>query len=407
MSQTPPATSLASGPRGESACRVQFIADYNLSNQVGGPNQVRRHLCDDGSFAVDHVYINRDEFPNLLSRPEAYNSALLRRLMRTRFRPYFQYFLHTTVQPGILRRILKRSESFRPHFLCSAAYGVGQFYAAELAARTGLPLVMFYHDWWPDLFKDLNPFTLRRMDLRFREVYRRCTLPLCVGDGLAAELGDHPRRAILPPISAAPLSQAPAPSRLPGNNEVLRLRYVGNLSGAHGQNLEALAEALRTRIQSKVELKMFGPTDWPAEKRQAFEASGLYGGIIDTNQAAYELAASDVSLVSMSLNPEESRITRTSFPSKIVDAVNAGKPIFCLAPSYSSASEYVRKHDLGPTLTELNSGQLDAALKQLRQPECYARYAANARKLAEAELAPAKLQQRFMTLVAPFFPQPR
>jgi glycosyltransferase involved in cell wall biosynthesis len=90
----------------------------------------------------------------------------------------------------------------------------------------------------------------------------------------------------------------------------------------------------------------------------------------------------------------------TSFPSKMINAMQLGLPVVVWGPEYCSAVQWARQSDRALCVTDPNPCVLRRALEELAaSPSKQERLAKSARGAAAAEFNPARIQQQFMDVL--------
>ena len=102
-------------------------------------------------------------------------------------------------------------------------------------------------------------------------------------------------------------------------------------------------------------------------------------------------------LVVMSFAPALRRRMTTSFPSKMIDAMQLGLPVVIWGPEYCSAVQWARQGERTVCVTDLNRFSISASLEGLaaspsEQEACLAK---SAREAAAGEFNPARIQEQF------------
>jgi hypothetical protein len=94
---------------------------------------------------------------------------------------------------------------------------------------------------------------------------------------------------------------------------------------------------------------------------------------------------------------------QTSFPSKIPEYCQFGKPIIIWGPDYSSAVHWGRKHQSALVVTSPVAQDLVKAIKELAtQPEEQIRLGNKALEMAQGTFNPEKIQQQFVNSLYQF-----
>jgi glycosyltransferase involved in cell wall biosynthesis len=99
----------------------------------------------------------------------------------------------------------------------------------------------------------------------------------------------------------------------------------------------------------------------------------------------------------MSFAPLHRRRMTTSFPAKLIDAVQLGLPIVIWGPEYCSAVKWARRGERTLCVTDPNPSSLRQALEQLAcSSEEQERLAKSAREAAVGEFNYERIQTQFM-----------
>jgi glycosyltransferase involved in cell wall biosynthesis len=281
-------------------------------------------------------------------------------------------------------------QSFRPDVLVTVAHGCWHIQARRVAKEFKLPLVSFFQDWWPD-FPDV-PLAFRpRVEREFRETCAESDVAICVSDEMRRELGE--------PENALMLHDAPFVTRSGGpvrNSELpLRVVYFGNLS-EYGPLIESALRALNG--SDRVYLEVFGPSPlWTSGTEDEFRSRGVYRGFIPSNELAEWLQGFQAALVVMSFDLSYRRRMTTSFPSKMIDAMQLGLPVIVWGPEYCSAVKWARGGERALCVTDPNPSALRQALEELAvSPLEQERLRKSAREAAAGDFNYERIQTQFM-----------
>lgn len=99
----------------------------------------------------------------------------------------------------------------------------------------------------------------------------------------------------------------------------------------------------------------------------------------------------------MSFDPAWRRRMETSFPSKLPEYAQFGKPLVIWGPDYCSAIRWGRKGDRALCVTEDNPTALVSALEKIKDsPEIQEYYGQQARIAAQTEFNPNIIQSQFL-----------
>ena len=289
------------------------------------------------------------------------------------------------------RKIIREQvHSFRPDVLVTVSHGWWHIQARRIAKQLRLPLVSFFQDWWPD-FPDIPVAFRSRVEREFHKTCAASDAAICVSDGMRRELGEPPNALVLHDIPSMTKHECSTPDL----NLPLRVVYFGNLS-EYGPLVESALRVLTGSNQ--VRLEVFGPTPlWTSGVEKEFRSRGVYRGFIPSSQLAKSLQNFQVALVVMSFAPVHRRRMTTSFPSKIIDAVQIGLPVVIWGPEYCSAVKWARRQGQGLCVTDPNPLALAQALDELAASRSeQERLAKGAREAAAGEFDCERIQTHFV-----------
>jgi len=247
---------------------------------------------------------------------------------------------------------------FRPHVLITVAHGWWHIKARRVAKQLKLPLVSLFQDWWPD-FPEIPRAFRSRVEREFRETCAASDVAICVSDDMRRELGE--------PENAVVLHDAPSLSRCGQRTcsveVLLRVAYFGNLF-EYGPLIESALRMLNG--SDRVRLEVFGPNPfWTSAAVNEFRSSGVYRGFIPSNELTESLQDFQAALVVMSFAPSHRRRMETSFPSKMIDAMQLGLPVVIWGPAYCSAVKWAHNGRRALCVTDANPSAIRRALEEL------------------------------------------
>jgi glycosyltransferase involved in cell wall biosynthesis len=278
---------------------------------------------------------------------------------------------------------------FRPDVIVTVAHGWWHIKARRVAKRFKLPLVSLFQDWWPD-FPEIPLAFRSRVERDFRQTCVESDVVICVSDGMRRELGE--------PQNALVVHDAPSVARRHEDSEFqlpLRVAYFGNLSD-YGPLIESALRVLNGSAQ--VRLEVFGPSPrWTFGTAAEFRSRGLYHGFIPSNELTESLQQFQAALVVMSFSPSHRRRMATSFPSKMIDAMQVGLPVVIWGPEYSSAVTWARDEERALCVTDPDPSALRGALEELAaSPVEQERLAKSSQQAAAADFNHERIQTQFI-----------
>jgi glycosyltransferase involved in cell wall biosynthesis len=323
-------------------------------------------------------------------------TRVVKRLYRTRFRRWAGSL--DVLAHGRRWDILLPSRADGNHrtVVLTVAHGDGCWAARRFARKHSLPLATIFHDWWPDI-PEVHAPCRRVLDRRFRQLYRDSDLALCVSDGMRHALGRHANSRVLYPLP----SSLPSGFRLNAENRSSQLQvlYSGNLYD-YGDMLGALLAHVQDH--PTVRLQVRGPNpNWPADFQAEMRGRGLWFDFVPRAEFIQWLNSADAFLVVMSFDARLRRRMETSFPSKLTEFAQVGRPLVIWGPEYCSAVQWARGGDRAYCVTDERPAALVAALAALqRSPQRCAHYGVAALEAATREFDPALLQREFVDALA-------
>jgi glycosyltransferase involved in cell wall biosynthesis len=287
----------------------------------------------------------------------------------------------------MVRGFIKR---FQPDVLLTVAHGWWHIQARRIAKEFNLPLISFFQDWWPD-FPDVPVAFRSGIEREFRRTCAESTVAICVSDGMRQELGAPPNSSVIYPIPSFGRFEPRRSDFMP----VMRIAYFGNLY-EYGPLIE---DALRTLNSSdRVRLEVFGPRPrWTSEVEDYFRSRGLYHGCPPANELVESLRHFQAILVVMSFAASLRRRMITSFPSKMINAMQLGLPVVIWGPEYCSAVRWARRGNAALCVTDANPSALRQVLEKLAaSPLEQERLGKSAGEAAARDFNPERIQAQFM-----------
>ena len=320
----------------------------------------------------------------------SFHSKIIPRLMRTSARRWagdIDYLMHTTLP--LEKRLPSPPTSARTVVL-TVAYRSGCWVAQRYARRHGVPLVVRFDDWWPDI-ADVHNRVRKQLEQRFLELHRCADLSLCISEGMLKALGPHRNaRVILPIPDVEPIKPLKYKNSIGG----FRVGYSGNMFDYS----DMLADLARVAVkQTDVRIEFRGRPRWPQalidEMRHRQLLYDFEGG------AGFDgwLGSFHGYLVVMFFDAAQRRRAETCFATKLVDYSRAGRPVVIWAPESSAVVRWARKSEAALCVTDHDARALLAALVNLKRDRALQlELGTRMRRAYETEFSPAGLQQQFM-----------
>ncbi|PYL22660.1 MAG: hypothetical protein DMF37_11695, partial [Verrucomicrobia bacterium] len=317
-------------------------------------------------------------------------SKVIPRLMRTPARRWagdIDYLLHTTLP--LEKRLV--APPARPRtVVLTLAYGSGCWVAQRYARRHGLPLIVRFDDWWPDIAQVHTPVR-KQLERRFLKLYQSADLSLCISEGMLKALGPHRNaRVILPIPDVEPIR----PSKCNDSTGEFRVGYSGNMFDYS----DMLADLAQLAVkQSDVRIEFRGRPRWPQALMHEMRKRNLLHDFEPGPGFDDWLGSFDAYLVAMFFDAAQRRRTETCFATKLVDYSRAGRPVVIWAPESSAVVQWAKKSGGALCVTDPDARALLAALADLKKDGALQlELSARVRRAYETEFSPVGLQQQFM-----------
>ena len=317
-------------------------------------------------------------------------SKVIPRLMRTPARRWagdIDYLLHTTLP--LEKRLV--APPARPRtVVLTLAYGSGCWVAQRYARRHGLPMIVRFDDWWPDIAQVHTPVR-KQLERRFLQLYQSADLSLCISEGMLKALGPHRNaRVILPIPDAEPIR----PSKCNDSTGEFRVGYSGNMFDYS----DMLADLAQLAVkQSDVRIEFRGRPRWPQALMHEMRKRNLLHDFEPGPGFDDWLGSFDAYLVAMFFDAAQRRRTETCFATKLVDYSRAGRPVVIWAPESSAVVQWAKKNRAALCVTDPDARALLAALADLKKDGALQlELSARVRRAYETEFSPVGLQQQFM-----------
>ena len=272
----------------------------------------------------------------------------------------------------------------------TVAHGDACGAAVRFARKQDLPLITLFHDWWPEMAAAHTPFQ-SLLENQFRRLYQQSDLALCVSKGMHYELGHHRNAEVLYPIPAKIESPCPLEKASVGFGTF----YFGTL-GEYGPMLGEAFRLLKSHPQVRLEVRGRNP-NWPPAFREEMKEAGLLHDFAQGIELQLWQARADAFLVPMVFEESMRRRMETSFPSKMLEMAQFGKPLVIWGPEYCSAVQWARQGDRALCVTDPNPKALRQALESLAiAPAEQKRLADAARHAACTDFNPDRIHAQFM-----------
>lgn len=272
----------------------------------------------------------------------------------------------------------------------TVAHGDGFMAALRFAKRHRLPLVSLFQDWWPEIAPIHGPFR-QLLEREFRKLYRSSDLSICVCAGMKQALGENENTIVLHPLPAEVSLSELASYKEPNP---FRVVYFGNLVDYGPMLGDLLEESMRV---SELHLEVRGANPaWSEIRKEKLRTCGRWLDFAPRAELDNWLASASAFLVPMVFRSDLRRRMETSFPSKLIEFAQFGRPLIVWGPEYCSAIQWARSGDKAICITDPRPAAVVSALRELKNnPAMQDSFAVKAREAAAGEFNPTRIQARF------------
>ena len=279
----------------------------------------------------------------------------------------------------------------------TVAHGDGFYAAQRFAKKQDLPLVVFFQDWWPDMAEVPKPF-VKLLDKQFLELAKSCSLGICVSEGMKKALGGGRNLQVLPPIPAENNVILARNSEL-NNTGKFQVVYSGNLDLYGGMLLKAL-RVFKDHPTIQLQVRGSNP-NWPDDAKKEMRDAGLWLDFAPRSALDAWLQRADAFLIPMVFEEKHRRRMETSFPSKLIEFAQFGKPLIVWGPEYCSAVQWGRNNNSAHCVICADSKKLLDELESLSNSgDKLEKLASATRRVRNDELNPLSTQERFIRMIS-------
>jgi glycosyltransferase involved in cell wall biosynthesis len=364
---------------------VIVVSSVRPENSMAAALTLHRHLVNRHGI---RLYVFPAEHHELAGG--SVSSKIVPRLMRGAARQWandVDYLMHTTLP--LEKRLPPPPTSARTVVL-TLAYRSGCWVAQRYAKRYGLPLVVRFDDWWPDI-PPVHAPVRKCLERRFVDLHRSADLSLCISEGMLKALGPHRNAHVILPI---PDAEPIRTSKCNHSATEFRVGYTGNMVD-YGDMLADLAQ-LAVK-QSDVRIEFRGRPRWPQALMREMRHRHLLHDFAHGPGFDDWLSSFDAYLVVMFFDAAQRRRAETCFATKLVDYSRFGRPIVIWAPERSAVVQWAKKSKAALVVSDPNASALMQKLNELkRDRRLQEELGARAQDCYDTEFSPARLQQQFI-----------
>ena len=324
--------------------------------------------------------------------------STLKRLQRTRFHRWANDLEVLLSGRNWENRIKLNQPLETKTIVLTVAHEDGCLAALRFAKKYELPLVTFFNDWWPDFLSVHNPFQ-QLLNEQFKNLYLESDLAFCASEGMKKNLGSHPNSHVLYGIPANFNENLIPNTPINESESKFRLLYFGNLY-EYGEIVASLLKEIKTHTSIQFQVRGANP-NWTETFKGEMASSGLWLDFAPREKLDQWLAEADAFLVTMSFDPALQRRMETSFPTKMAEYAQLGKPLVIWGPDYCSAIQWGMNGDRAVCVTDKDPKALVAAVEYLQQsPDLLKYYSQQSKIASQTEFNPVNLQQYFLEAIS-------
>lgn len=374
--------------------RIIVISSVLPEPTSAGQILLYRHLNQMVDWGIS---ITPNPYQDTNSITNRWQSKLIKRLEYTRFHR-FCYDLQILDKGKSWLNVIDNDRHYLGNYqntiVLTVAHGDGCWAAQTFAQKYNLPLVSIFHDWWPDIpniHQSLKSLLLQK----FKQLYLKSNLAFCVSEGMQTALGKHSNSRIVYPIPEN-INSEPINARQSSELfDFLKVIYFGNLYD-YADDLRNLLNLVKNASGIQLQVRGSNP-NWSLEFKQEMRDRNLWLDFAPRKDLNDWLVSADAFLVVMSFDPSLRRRMETSFPSKLPEYAQFGKPIIIWGPEYCSAIKWGLHGDRAVCVTERNPRALIASLENLRRfPDLLNHYSQKSKIAAQTDFNPIVIQNQFL-----------
>jgi hypothetical protein len=323
---------LAKPPCGQRPLRILYLNEIRPGDATASAAVLGRHMAWPGAqwtvYGEEHISV-----PKTLQR-------IRNRLVRP-IAPKMAFRIEQNWESAYaISNLSKQLDGRDFDLVLTLAHGRLGLRAWHLAERLGLPLAIFFHDWWPELLESSSgkaELPMESVTKAFSDLQARSDVCLAVCEGMAEHLLPEARKTVIYPIPDPAIKfreramSPPAP---------LVVTYTGSLWSPYGGMVSRLADEIGE--SRDVKLKVYGERQYlEPEQRERMERRGqLYPFVPQEEFSRIITEKSDILLGVMGSDAPQRVRMRTSFPSKVANYFRTGNATLLWAPPDSALGRF-------------------------------------------------------------------
>lgn len=278
----------------------------------------------------------------------------------------YEFFLECIEPKIVLNKLLVtkiKNQSY--DIVLSLAHGRFGLHSWWLAKKLKVPNVVFFHDWWPEIFfdhlrkgKQIAYFGVKH---DFIKIQKKSDLCFAICPGMAEKLRYSKRKKVLYPIPDDKiLSVTKNKWQLP-----CRLIYTGSLWYPYGNMVLSLYDEIKS--EKLIKFKIFGDPKYIREDQRINlmknKTLNYYIFGKEYNRLITEKAEILLAVMGRDL-PGKNRM-QTSFPSKVANYFQTGNAVLIWALPGSSLNNFCKKYDYPWLVQSEKSSDVKKMLKNI------------------------------------------
>src|SRR5436309_2297443 len=137
--------------------RLLYVSSLPCVPTSGGPLQIYRHFRERSDYTFIDLGLGAQNVWEQWIGPRWSREPAFDRIRRTRLYPLLLAAAYGTGHKRAAKGLVRRLGAQRADAIVTVAYGRLAFVARYVAQLLQLPLIAFFHDWWPDLPTGISP----------------------------------------------------------------------------------------------------------------------------------------------------------------------------------------------------------------------------------------------------------
>ncbi len=226
--------------------------------------------------------------------------------------------------------------------------------APELVERTGLPSVAWFMD---DYYKDEHSRALAGKI--WNNAHRRFVISEAMQEHFSGMYGGE-----VEVLNNSVLFPEHYPEPSDEEDSRLRIIYAGSMNPYYQRTMSNVLRELE-ELGDRVVLDIYSPDELPLEWRNKTDVPWRHLPLVPPAEVGKLLQSYDALLLLSSFEPEWRAVAETAQAGKMADYLAAGRCILAYGPEYAENIRYLRRHDIGETVTSSEPGALGDAVVAL------------------------------------------